>query len=71
MPGMRRVSWVRAAFKEFQTFPQGVQEQMKFALQLASEGEKADIAKPMKGFDGGGTRSLSPIAGMPFAPSMP
>jgi phage-related protein len=50
---MRRVSWVRAAFKEFTTFPQGVQEQMKFALQVACEGQKADIAKPMKGFDGG------------------
>jgi len=50
---MRRVSWVRAALKEFQTFPQRVQEQMTFALQLAVEGEKADIAKPMKGFDGG------------------
>jgi phage-related protein len=50
---MRRVSWVRAAFKDFQTFPQAVQEQMKFALQLASEGEMADISKPMKGFDGG------------------
>jgi phage-related protein len=44
---------VRAAFKEFTSFPQGVQEQMKFALQVACEGEKADIAKPMKGFDGG------------------
>ena len=50
---MRRASWVRSAFKEFRTFPQGVQEQMKFALQLACEGEKADIAKPVKGFDGG------------------
>lgn len=66
MPGMRRVSWVRAAFKEFQTFPQGVQEQMKFALQLASEGEKADIAKPMKGFDGGVYEIALPYRGDAF-----
>lgn len=26
---------------------------MKFALQIACEGQKADIAKPMKGFESG------------------
>ncbi len=50
---MRRVSWVRAAFKEFLSFPQAVQEQMKFALEIAAAGEMADTAKPMKGLDGG------------------
>jgi phage-related protein len=50
---MRRVSWVRAAFKEFRSFPQSVQEQTKFALEIAAAGEKADIAKPMKGIDSG------------------
>jgi phage-related protein len=44
---------VRAAFKEFTSFPQAVQEQMQFALEVASEGQMADIAKPMKGLDGG------------------
>jgi phage-related protein len=50
---MRRISWVRAAWKEFGSFPQSVQERMKFALEIAAAGEKADIAKPMKGFDAG------------------
>jgi phage-related protein len=50
---MRRVSWVKAAFKAFHTFPQAVQTQMQFALEIACAGEKADIAKPMKGFDSG------------------
>ena len=50
---MRKVSWVKAAWKEFNTFPQAVQEQMKFALEIAAAGEKADTAKPMKGFDAG------------------
>lgn len=52
-PAMRRISWVRAAFKEFTSFPQAVQEQMKFALEIAAAGQMADIAKPMKGMDGG------------------
>lgn len=50
---MRRISWVKAAFKEFGDFPQGVQEQMKFALEVAAAGQMADIAKPMKGLGGG------------------
>lgn len=44
---------MKAAYKDFQSFPQAVQEQMKFALQIACEGQKADIAKPMKGFESG------------------
>lgn len=50
---MRRISWIRAAQKEFLTFPQAVQERVKFALQIAAAGQMADLAKPMKGFDGG------------------
>lgn len=50
---MRRVSWVKAAFKEFTSFPQAVQEQIRFALEVTATGEMADIAKPMKGLDGG------------------
>jgi phage-related protein len=50
---MRRISWIKAAFKEFNTFPQAVQEQIKFALQIAAKGETADSAKPMKGLGGG------------------
>jgi phage-related protein len=50
---MRTISWVRAAFKEFTSFPQAVQEQIKFALEVAAAGQMADIAKPMKGLDSG------------------
>jgi phage-related protein len=50
---MRAISWVRAARKEFLTFPQTVQDRIKFALEIAAGGEMADTAKPMKGLDGG------------------
>lgn len=50
---MRRISWVRAALKDFGSFPQPVQEQIKFALEIAAAGRMADIAKPMKGLDRG------------------
>jgi phage-related protein len=50
---MRRVSWIKPALKEFVSFPQAVQEQMKFALEIAAAGQKADIAKPMKGLGPG------------------
>jgi phage-related protein len=47
------ISWVRAAEKEFLTFPQPVQDQIKFALQIAAAGQMADTAKPMKGIESG------------------
>lgn len=50
---MRPISWIRAAQKEFLTFPQAVQERMKFALEIAATGPMADTAKPMKGLEGG------------------
>ena len=50
---VRTVSWIKAALKDFKGFSPSVQEQMKFALQIAAAGEMADIAKPMKGFDAG------------------
>ena len=50
---MRPISWIRAAQKEFLTFPQAVQERMKFALEIAATGRMADTAKPMKGLEGG------------------
>ena len=45
----RPVSWIKAARKNFGKFPVGAREQIEDALTLASEGRKADIAKPMKG----------------------
>ncbi|WP_075291465.1 type II toxin-antitoxin system RelE/ParE family toxin [Pararhizobium arenae] len=50
---MREIAWVRAALKDFEAFPKAVQERMKDALAIASMGQKADIAKPMKGLGAG------------------
>lgn len=50
---MRIISWVRAAQKEFDTFPLGARQKIVRALKIAAEGEKADIAKPMKGLGPG------------------
>lgn len=50
---MRKITWIKTAAKDFKNFSQPVQEQIKFALQVAAFGEMADIAKPMKGFDVG------------------
>lgn len=50
---IRKISWVKAALKEFRTFPGPAQDQMIVALRLVAHGEKADIAKPMKGLGSG------------------
>ena len=49
----RPVSWIRAALKEFETFPQGARSICLAALTIAAEGGKADIAKPMHGLGSG------------------
>jgi phage-related protein len=53
MRPMRRVSWLKAALREFSSFPQPVQDRVKGALAIAAAGSMADTAKPMKGFDVG------------------
>lgn len=49
----RPVSWVKAARKAFEAFPERVQLEIERALTYAAEGRKADIAKPMKGLGSG------------------
>jgi phage-related protein len=49
----RPVSWIRAARKEFEAFPEGAQSICLAALTIAAEGGKADIAKPMRGLGSG------------------
>ena len=46
---MRIVSWIKAAKRDFEKFPLEAQQQMIRGIKIAAEGEKADIAKPMKG----------------------
>ena len=50
---MRSISWLKAARKAFEQFPRGAQERVLQALDLAAEGRKADIAKPMSGLGAG------------------
>jgi phage-related protein len=49
----RPVSWIKAALKEFQTFPEGARSICLAALTIAAEGSKADIAKPLSGLGSG------------------
>jgi phage-related protein len=49
----RPVSWIKAAQKDFEGFPQPVQLEGLRALTVAAEGSKADNVKPLKGFDAG------------------
>ncbi|OFX03773.1 MAG: hypothetical protein A3D94_00110 [Alphaproteobacteria bacterium RIFCSPHIGHO2_12_FULL_66_14] len=49
----RPISWLKAALRDFQDFPEGAQIEILRALVVAAEGGKADIAKPMKGFGSG------------------
>jgi len=53
MRNTRPVSWIKAARRDFEEFPEDVQGAMLGALTIAAEGSKADIAKPFKGVDGG------------------
>lgn len=47
------VSWIKAARKVFEAFPDAVQERANTALTIAAEGGKAEIAKPLKGLGPG------------------
>ena len=52
-PRTRPVSWIRAALKELQTFPERARSICLTALTIAAEGGKADVAKPMHGLGSG------------------
>jgi phage-related protein len=49
----RPVSWIKAALKEFETFPEGARSICLAALTVAAEGGKADVAKPTRGLGSG------------------
>ena len=53
MRNCRPVSWIKAARKDFDEFPDDVQGDMLSALTIAAEGGKSDNAKPFKGVVGG------------------
>ena len=52
-PTTRPISWIRAALREFETFPEGARSICLTALTIAAEGGKADVAKPMRGLGSG------------------
>ena len=49
----RPISWIKAARKAFDGFPEGAQDEIMRVLTVAADGRKADIAKPLKGFGSG------------------
>ena len=49
----RPISWIKAARKDFEEFPEEAQMEILRALTIAAEGQKADIAKPFHGFGSG------------------
>jgi phage-related protein len=49
----RPISWVKAALKEFDKFPDGAKPVCLAALTFAAEGGKSDISKPMHGLGSG------------------
>jgi phage-related protein len=62
----RPISWIRAALKEFETFPEGARSICLAALTIAAEGGKADIAKPMHGLGSGVLEIALPFKGDAF-----
>ena len=62
----RPVSWIRAALRDFETFPAGAQSICLAALTIAAEGGKADIAKPLKGLGSGVFQIALPFRGDAF-----
>ncbi|MGH8557759.1 MAG: type II toxin-antitoxin system RelE/ParE family toxin [Methylococcales bacterium] len=53
MRNTRPISWLKAARREFEEFPEDVQSDVLDALTIAAEGGKSGNAKPFKDVDGG------------------
>jgi phage-related protein len=49
----RPISWIRAARKAFEAFPQAAQVEAARALTVIAEGGMPDVAKPLKGLGAG------------------
>jgi phage-related protein len=62
----RPISWIKAAFKEFEKFPDGAMSICLTALTIAAEGGKSDIAKPMLGLGSGVFEIALPFRGDAF-----
>lgn len=62
----RRISWIKAAQREFESFPAGAQSICLAALTIAAEGGKSDLAKPMAGLGSGVFEIALPFRGNAF-----
>jgi len=49
----REISWIKAARKDFEEFPKAVQDEIRDILSYAADGNRPELAKPMKGFGSG------------------
>ena len=66
MRNTRNISWIKAARRDFEDFPQDVQGDMLDALTVAAEGGKSQKAKPFQGVDGGVVEIASRYRGDAF-----
>jgi phage-related protein len=62
----RPVSWIKAALKEFERFPERARSICLTALTIAAEGGKADVAEPMHGLGSGVFEIALPFRGDAF-----
>jgi phage-related protein len=63
VPATRPISWVSAALRGFQSFPEGARLICLTALTIAAGGGKAKIAKPMLGLGSGVFEIALPFRG--------
>jgi phage-related protein len=62
----RPISWIRAALRGFEGFPEGARSICLTALTIAAEGGKADVAKPMPSLGSGIFEIALPFQGDAF-----
>ena len=62
----RPISWISAALRDFEKFPERAQTICLAALSIAAEGGKADIAKPLHGMGSGVFEIALPFRGDAF-----
>lgn len=53
MEDLKPLRWVGSSYDDLLALPEEVRREVGFALFVAQNGEKADSAKPLKGFGGG------------------
>ena len=66
VPRTRTISWIRAALRDFEGFPEGAQSVCLAALTILAEGGKPDIAKPLHGMGSGVFEIALPFRGDAF-----